>query len=214
MVENEIKKEVDQTNSRIGELQLELDKQKATFETTQQAFIAGNCDADRLHAEQSKLTLISQAIEALKAQYQIVKTAFDAASDAENRRQTLAACREHAEQAEIMFSDYLKFRDEFNQIIAANAEKLLNKKTEFRHQQKEFERKFRTLHAPEDKASQLQAVKELEQAGLSKAIYSLVTSGYQNLPPVEFAETLHNAESLLASKRYKTEEKERRAAKV
>ncbi len=73
----EIGSELDKTTTRIEQLETELTGQAATFEATQKAFIEGRSDVNQLHAEQSKMTLLSQAIEALRTTYQKLKSALE-----------------------------------------------------------------------------------------------------------------------------------------
>jgi uncharacterized coiled-coil protein SlyX len=188
----EIKSEVDKTDSRITELETELSEQTTTFESVQQAFIAGKSDIVQLHAEQSKLTLLSQAIEALKATYQKLKSAFDNQSAQERRTELLKQMATTANEVEPLVNDYLQTRNEFNDVVSKYAETLINKATAYRNKQAEYQSIVRELKP---------TGAEIQESGLEQKTRTMASATYFNHPSTgTFDEAIALAENLLAAK--------------
>jgi uncharacterized coiled-coil protein SlyX len=187
----EIETEIDKTDSRITELETQLSEQTTTFEGVQQAFIAGKSDIDRLHAEQSKLTLISQAIEALKATCQRLKSAFEKQSAQEKRTELLKRMTTSANAVEPLVDDYLKTRNEFHEIVADYAEKLINKAETYRKKQIEYRAIVGELKP---------TAAEIQESGLAQMTRTMAEATYFNHPPLEYGEAIHIAENQLAVK--------------
>jgi uncharacterized coiled-coil protein SlyX len=199
----EIKSEVDKTDSRITELETELSEQTATFEATQAAFVSGKTNIDELHAEQSKLTLVSQAIEALKATYQKLKSAFDNQSAQERRTELLKQMATAANEVEPLVNDYLQTRNEFNDVVSKYAETLINKATAYRNKQAEYQSIVRELQ-PTDA--------EIQESGLEQKTLTMASATYFNHPPMgTFTEAVALAENLLAAKINKAAQAKRQA---
>ncbi len=187
----EMKNELDKTDSRITELETELSKQRTTFEDVQQAFIAGESDIDQLHVEQSKLTLFSQAIEALKATYQKLKSAFEAQSADEKRTELLKQMATSANEVEPLVNDYLKTRLEFHEIVAAYAEKLISKTETYQKKQVEYQSIVTELKP---------TGAEIQESKLEQKTLTMATATYFNHPALEYGEAIKLAENLLAAK--------------
>ncbi len=200
----EIKSEVDETDSRIAELQTRFDEQTATFETTQKAFITGKANIDELHAEQSKLTLYSQAIEALKATFEKLKSAFEKQSAQESRAELLKQMAAAANEVEPLVNDYLKTRSEFHEIVSQYAEKLIVKGETYRNKQAEY----RAI------VSQLEPTgAEIQESGLDQRTRTMAAATYFNHPSTgNFDEAVALAEKLLAAKLNRAAQAKRTAA--
>jgi uncharacterized coiled-coil protein SlyX len=187
----EIKSEIDKTDSRITELETQLTGQTRTFEDVQQAFIAGKSDINQLHAEQSKLTLFSQAIEALKATYQKLKSAFEKQSAEERRTELLKQMTAAANSVPILVDDYLKTRSEFHEIVADYAEKLIGKAEAYRKKQIEYQSIVGELKP---------TGAEIQESGLEQRTRTLASATFFNHPALEYGEAIQTAENLLAAK--------------
>ena len=198
----EIKSEVDKTDSRITELETELSEQTATFEATQAAFVSGKTNIDELHAEQSKLTLVSQAIEALKATYQKLKSAFDNQSAQERRTELLKQMATAANEVEPLVNQYLETRSEFHEIASDYAEKLIGKAETYRKKQAEYQAIVRELN-PTDK--------EIQELGIEQKTLTMASATYFNHPPLEYGEAIQLTENLLAAKLNKAAQAKRQA---
>ncbi len=187
----EIKSELDKTDSRITELENELTAQTASFEATQKAFIDGKADSAKLHAEQSKQTLIEQAIESLRATYQKLKSTFERQSADERRVELLERMRATANEVPSLVDDYLSTRTEFHEIVSKYAEKLIDKGETYRRKQIEY-RKIISELEPTDE--------EIAQCGLEQKTRTMASATYFNHPPMgTFTEAVALAESLLAA---------------
>jgi len=187
----EIKSEVDKTDSRITELETELSEQTTTFEVVQQAFIAGKSDINQLHAEQSKLTLLSQAIEALKATYQKLKSAFEHQSAQERRTELLKQMATTANEVEPLVNQYLETRSEFHELVSDYAEKLIVKGETYRKKQAEYQSIVRELKP---------TGAEIQESGLEQKTLTMAAATYFNHPPLEYDQVIKTAEMLLAAK--------------
>ncbi len=190
----EIKSEIDKTDSRITELETQLTEQTASFEGVQQAFIAGKAALDELHAEQSKLTLISQAIEALKTTYQKLKSAFERQSIDERRGELLRQMAFAANAVEPLVDDYRRARSEFGLIAAQHAEILVAKAEKYRAKQIEFQSIVRELQLTSE---------EILELGIEQKTLTMAATGFINHPPIEYGEAVALAENLLLAKLHK-----------
>jgi archaellum component FlaC len=187
----EIKSELDKTDSRITELENELTAQTASFEGVQQAFVEGRSDVNQLHAEQSKITLLSQAINALKATYQKLKSTFENQSADERRSELLERMRATANEVEPLVNDYLTTRTEFHEIMSKYAQKLIDKAEAYRAKQIEYRTIISELE-PTDA--------EIQETGLDQRTRTMAAATYFNHLPIEYGEVITQAENLLAAK--------------
>jgi uncharacterized coiled-coil protein SlyX len=188
----EIKSEIDKTDSRITELETQLTAQTTTFEGVQQAFIAGKADSDELHAEQSKLTLVSQAVEALKTTYQKLKSAFERQSIEERRGELLKQMTDAANAVEPRIDDYRRARSEFGLIAAQHAEILVAKAEKYRAKQIEFQSIVRELQL---------TTEQILELGIEQKTLTMAATGFINHPPIGiFTEAVALAENLLMAK--------------
>ena len=193
MKSKQIKDEMDNTNQRITELEAQQDEQAAVFEAAQQEFIKGKGNLDSLHAEQSKLTLISQTIESLRATYQRLKSSFEEQSEKENRRVLLKQMALAAKEVEPLFNEYLETRKELNDILADYAQKLIDKTSAYRDKQHEYQSIINQLEPPATEA-------ELSEIGIDPKTQTLAKTSYINRPPVEYDQAIVLVEQLLAGK--------------
>ncbi len=188
----EIKSEIDKTDSRITQLEGELTAQTTTFEATQKAFVSGKTGVDELHAEQSKLTLVSQAVEALKTTYQKLKSAFERQSAAERRAELLKQMAITANQVPTLVDEYLETRSQFHEIVSNYAEKLISKGEAYRTKQLEYRAIINELQ-PTDV--------EIAQSGLDQRTRTMAAATYFNHAPMgTFTEAVALAENILAAK--------------
>ncbi len=187
----EIKSEIDKTDSRITQLEGELTAQTTTFEGVQQAFVSGKTGVDELHAEQSKLTLLAQAIEALKTTYQRLKSAFERQSAEERRGELLKQMAFAANAVSPLVDDYRRARSEFGLIAAQHAEILVAKAEKYRAKQIEFQSIVRELQLTSE---------EILELGIEQKTLTMAATGFINHPPIEYGEAVALAQSLLAAK--------------
>lgn len=199
----EIRSELDKTDSRITELETQLSEQTATFGTTQKAFITGKAGIDELHAAQSKLTLVSQAIEALKATYQKLKSAFEMQSAMERRAELLKQMATTANEVPTLVNDYLETRREFHEIVADYAEKLIAKGEIYRDKQAEYRSIVAELNPTES---------EIQESGLEQKTRTMAATTHINHPSMgTFTEAVALAENLLAAKLNRAAQAKRQA---
>lgn len=197
----EIQKEAERTNTRIEELESQHDEQASAFEAAQKAFVAGKGDVDRLHAEQGKLTLISQAIESLRATAHKLATTFKGQSEVESRHQIIQTMTAAANDVEPLLDDYLKTRNEFNDLVSKYAEALIEKAQAYRNKQSTFQTLLGGLD-PKPSNSELQ---------ISDNARRLASATYFNHPPIEYGEVVGLAETMLAAKINKADQAKRQA---
>jgi hypothetical protein len=198
----EIKSELNKTDSRITELENELTAQTASFEATQKAFIDGKADSARLHSEQSKQTLIEQAIEALRTTYQKLKSAFESQSADEQRTELLKQMAITANEVPSLVDDYLKTRTEFHEIVSKYAEELIGKGETYRKKQLEYRAIVAELQPTDE---------EIARCGLEQKARTMAATTYFNHPPLEYGEAIQITENILAAKLNKAAEAKRRA---
>ncbi len=187
----EIKSEIDKTDSRITELETQLSEQTTTFEGVQQAFIAGKSDVNRLHSEQSKLTLLSQAIESLKAAGQKLKSAFENQSAKEQRSELLERMKATANEVEPLVTAFLETRAEFHEIVSKYARRLVDKREAYMSKQVEYQSIVRELKPTGE---------EIAESGLSERTRTMAATGHINHPALEYDRALLLAEQTLAAK--------------
>jgi len=197
---NEIKNELDSTNKRIAELETELTKQTATFEATQAAFIADKADLDALHAEQSKLTLLAQAIESLEATANELRAAFDELTATETRTALIESAKAAAHQAEKLWAEAHTHRLELDDAIGKFAEIYLDKLLLFRAKQKDYMRL----------RGQVQPNQTL---GLPDSITRLLENNHLNFSPIRFGLSVDSSIRTIENEREKQEIAKSRAAR-
>jgi hypothetical protein len=199
----EIKSEMDKTQLRTTELENELTGQTTTFEATQKAFIEGRSDVNQLHAEQSKMTLLAQAIEALRTTYQKLKSAFENQSADERRSELLKRMTDAANSVPALVDDYLTTRDEFNLLVENYAEKLVSKMRLYQSKQAEYQSIFQDIKPTDE---------EIAQTGLEMPRRTMAGASYFNHPPMgTFTEAVSLAENLLIAKLNKEAQAKRQA---
>jgi predicted nucleic acid-binding Zn-ribbon protein len=198
----EIKSEIDKTDSRITELENELTAQTASFEATQKAFIDGKADSANLHSEQSKQTLIEQAIESLRATYQRLKAAFSEQSAVEQRTELLKQMATTANEVPSLVDEYLETRTEFHELVSKYAEELIGKAEAYRKKQIEYRAIVAELQPTDE---------EIAQCGLEQKTRTMAATTYFNHPPIEYGEAIQVTENILAAKLNKAAEAKRRA---
>ncbi len=198
----EIQSEIDKTDSRIAELQTQFDEQTATFETVQQAFIAGKSDINQLHAEQSKLTLFSQAIEALKATFEKLKSAFETQSGEERRAELLREMTTTANAVQAGVNEYLETRSEFHAVVSDYAEKLIKQASAYRSKQAEYQSIVEELKPT---GAEIQGIEQKTRTMAEARYFNHESTG-------TFHEAVALAENLLAAKLSKAAQAKRIAA--
>jgi thioredoxin-like negative regulator of GroEL len=186
----EIKSEIDKTDSRITELEMERARQSATVEATQKAFIDGTADVAELNDAQGKLSLYERTIESLRATYQRLKSAFENQSESEARREQIKKMTDAANDVEPLLNDYLQTRNEFNDVVSKYAETLINKATAYRNKQAEYQ----TIKA------QLEPPATNSEIQISDTARRLASATYFNHPPIEYEQAINTAERHLAAK--------------
>jgi DNA repair exonuclease SbcCD ATPase subunit len=197
----EIKKELDSTNTRIAELETELNKQTTTFEATQAAFIADKADLDELHAEQSKLTLLAQAIESLEDNKSELQTALDEVAATETRTALIESAKAAAHQAEKLWAEAHTHRLELDDAIGKFAEIYLDKLLLFRAKQKDYMRL----------RGQVQPNQTL---GLSDELVRLLENNHLNFSPIRFGLSVDSSIRTIEVEREKSELAKRQTEKA
>jgi len=196
----ELKTEIEQANARIGELETQKTEQAVAFDATQRAFIEGKAGVDKLHAEQSQLTLIEQAIAALKATLEKLTSAFRTQSETETRHKKIAKMTASANAVETLLDDYLKTRSDLNDLVAKYAETLIEQATAYQNKQAEYQSIMRDVD-PSPTLAELQ---------LSDRARQLASATHLNHEPVEYSDVIALAENQLAARINKTERAARR----
>jgi DNA repair exonuclease SbcCD ATPase subunit len=199
----EIKSELDKTQSRITELEMERDLQTVAVEATEKAFIDGKADVAKLNDAQGKLSLYERTIESLRATYQRLKSAFENQSEAEDRREQIKKMTDAANSVEPLLNDYLQTRNEFNDVVSKYAETLINQATAYRNKQAEYQSIVRELKP---------TGAEIQESGLEQKTLTMASATYFNHPPMgTFDEAVALAENLLAAKINKAAQAKRQA---
>jgi DNA repair exonuclease SbcCD ATPase subunit len=186
----EIKSELDKTQSRIAELEMERERQTVAVEATQKAFIDGKADVAKLNDAQGELSLYERTIESLRATYQRLKSAFDKQFEADSRGELLERMKAAANDVEPLLNDYLQTRNEFNDVVSKYAETLINKATAYRNKQSEYQ----TINA------QLEPPATNSEIQISDTARRLASATYFNHPPLEYSEVIALAENQIAAK--------------
>ncbi len=189
MQANQTKDELDKTELRIAELEAERERQTEAFEATQRAFIEGKVDSDRLHAEQSKQTLLSQTIESLRTLYQRLKTSFENQSEVETRRELLKQMKTTAEEVSPLVDRYLETRNELNDILAKYVKTLVERRESYISKQTEYQRIVAELKPTDE---EIQAIDQMTR--------TLAATGHINHPGREYDRAINLAEQTLAGK--------------
>jgi uncharacterized coiled-coil DUF342 family protein len=215
--------ELNQTTKRLDELTEMRTGITANLQTLQQGFIGGKTSLDELQTEQGKLTILNESIKALEAKQVELHTAFQKASLSESRSATIKQMKAIAGEAETAFNEYVELRHKFDETISKDGEKLFDVMASFHSKQREFERAFREL-APnvtnfrpvpgEARESYGQVAAELKEIGLDGKSLEFVTSTYQNLPQIDFAESVHTIEQAIGNKKFRQQQQARKAAKA
>jgi chromosome segregation ATPase len=218
----EIEKELDQTTNRLDELTEMRARLNTNLQSLQKGFVGGKTSLDELQAEQGKLTILNESIKALEAKQDELHDAFQRAAMSESRAGTLEQMKTIAGQTEAAFNEYVNLRAELDQAIEQGGAKMVDALSLFRSKQREFEQAFREL-APgvinfrpvpaEARESFAQIKSELEDIGVSGDRLNFVTSTYQNLPKVEFAEIVGIIERFIGNGRFNAEQKQRQEAR-
>ncbi len=199
----EIKSELDKTQSRIAELEMERERQTVAVEATEKAFIDGTADVAKLNDAQGKLSLYERTIESLRATYQRLKTAFENQSEAEARREQIKKMTAAANDVEPLVNDYLQTRNEFNDVVSKYAETLINKATAYRNKQAEYQSIIRELKP---------TGAEIQESRLEQKTLTMAATSHINHPPMgTFTEAVALAENLLAAKLNRIAQAERTA---
>jgi len=192
---SEIKTQIEQTNSRISELQPQFDEQLQTFEKTQQAFVSNKINLTEHHHEYSKLMLLETTIKSLLATAQRLELELKSALENEARQSVIAQMKTIAADARKGFNAFVARHDELDKAARRAIDALEN----FRGSQNTFAQNFRKL-APNVESPTLvtkynrkdfdDVVAELREAGITKESFDLSVNPVLNLPPVEFGERL------------------------
>ncbi|MBA4121486.1 MAG: hypothetical protein H0X72_03345 [Acidobacteria bacterium] len=198
----EIKKGLDSTNARIAELETELNKQTATFEATQTAFIAGKANLPALHTEQSKLSLLTQAIESLEATANELRTTFNEVTAAETRTALIESARVAGRCAETLFDEALADRRELDDAIGELAEKFTDRMLEFHAKRKSYLKS----------RGQLEPTTKIPE--ISDDAILLLEKNHLNFPSIRFGLSFQAACEVIEKEREKSELAKRQAEKA
>jgi DNA repair exonuclease SbcCD ATPase subunit len=186
----EIQSEIDKTDLRITELEMERERQTAAVAATEKAFIDGTADVAKLNDEQGSLSILTQTIESLRSTYQRLTSAFGNQSEAEARREQIKKMTDAANDVEPLLNQYLETRNEFNDIVSKYAETLINQATAYQKKQAEFQAINAQLKTPASN-SEIQ---------ISDTARRLASATFFNHPPLEYSEVISRAENQLGSK--------------
>jgi predicted nucleic acid-binding Zn-ribbon protein len=198
----EIKNQLASTNTRITELEGELNQQTATFEATQTAFVGGKANLGELHAEQSKLSLLTQSVESLQATASELQTAFDEMTEAEARQNLLESAKAAANESEKLWNEALAHRIELDDAIGELAEKFVGKMFEFHAKRKSY------LNL----RGQLEPTTKIPE--ISDDAIRLLEKNHLNFPPIRFGLSVQAACEVIEKEREKSELAERQAEKA
>lgn len=208
---NQIENELNQTTKRLDELTEMRTGIKGNLETLQQGFIDRKTSLDELQAEQSKLTILNESIKALEAKQDELHTAFQMASLAESRQETLDRMKAISDEANAAFNEYLKLRAKLVETCRTVGEKMVDALVSSRHKQAEFSHAFQEI-APgvenfrtvtiEQRESFNRAKDELKEIGLSETDLSNMSGDFRVAPETDFPEAVHFVEQTIASNAY------------
>lgn len=199
----EIETELNSTNKRIAELKTQLNEQSTAFETAQAAFVGGKASLDSLHAEQSKLTLVTQAIESLEAKRGELQIELQKATHDESQAEIMNRLKSIADEAEKEFANRETIRLEFDAVISKFAKSLFEASERLGAKAQDFRRKLKQL-SPE---YQKQA-----RGVINSAAFSLLENGSRNSSNrFEFPDVINTTEMILLQQKHRTEQAERQA---
>jgi len=134
----EINELLTQTTSRLNELydtQSDFDDEVANL---QDEFTNGTTSFEQMQAGQAKLSVLRDSIKALEAKEGGLKTAYAEAFVNENQQDLQQSAKAAALQAEKLFNESLKIRNEANDLIGECAEKFQEKFTAYQTVKKEY----------------------------------------------------------------------------
>jgi hypothetical protein len=217
-----IKNELTQANTRLTEL-IEARRAAAdSFQNSQSDFIAKKISLDDLQVEQSKLGLLDRSIESIKSRRDELETQLEAAQKEEAHADTLASLKKTAEEAEKLFNDYLKFRKEFDDLVAKHGWGMFDALLSFRNKQREFLNTFNffvpgILSVRFPGANQRPKVNEiageLEQIGLNKEAFDLMGENQLQTPTLDYAGIIDFCLTNLENRKNTEEQRKRREAR-
>jgi predicted nucleic acid-binding protein len=211
----EIKTQIQQTSSRISELQPQFDEQLQNFEKTQQAFVSNKINLTEHHHEYSKLMLLETTIKSLLATAQRLENELQSAVEFEARQATISEMKNTIAEAKTSFDSFLNSRIELDKAVSRALAGLQN----FRNIQETFTKQFRQL-APnvEDpnrinkhsRAEHESALTELEQSGISKETLDFISRrSLADLPPLKYSRVLDTAQQIFDFKKHFDAESQR-----
>jgi hypothetical protein len=149
------------------------------------------------------MTLLAQAIEALRTTYQKLKSAFENQSADERRSELLKRMTDAANSVPALVDEYLATRDEFNLLAANYAEKLVSQKRLYQSKQAEYQSIFQDIKPTDE---------EIAQTGLELPYRTMAAATFFNNPPMgTFTEAVDLAENLLVAKLNKEAQAKRQA---
>jgi hypothetical protein len=198
----EIESEIDKTQSRITELEMERERQTVAVEATEKAFVDGKADVAKLNDAQGKLSLYERTIESLRATYQRLKSAFENQSADERRTELLEKMAITANEVPSLVDDYLSTRTEFHEIVSKYAEELIGKAETYRKKQIEYRAIVAQLKPTDE---------EIQESGLEQKTRTMAATTYFNHPPLEYDRAIAEAEATLAAKINRIAQAERMA---
>jgi hypothetical protein len=198
-----IKSEIDKTDSRIAELEMELERQTVAVAATEKAFIDGTANVVELSAAQGKLSLYERTIESLRATYQRLKSAFEKQSAQESRTDLLKQMAMAANEVQAGVNQYLETRSEFHDLVSDYAEKLVKQASAYQKQQASYQSIVSELKP---------TAAEIQESGLDQKTRTMAAATYFNHAPLEYGDVISRAEAQLAAKLNKAAQAKRMAA--
>jgi hypothetical protein len=199
----DLKNELDKTDSRITELEMERERQTVAVAATEKAFVDGTADVAKLNDAQGKLSLYERTIESLRATYQKLQSLFETQSAQESRAELLKQMADAANQVQPLVDAYLSTRLEFHGIVSDYAEKLVRQASAYQTKQAQYQ----------SIVSQLEPTGgEIQESGLDQKTRTMAGTGYLNHPSTgNFDEAVALAEKLLAAKLNRAAQDKRQA---
>ncbi len=198
----EIQSELDKTQSRIAELEMERERQTAAVAATEKAFIDGTADVAKLNDAQGKLSLFERTIESLKSTFEKLKSAFENQSEAEARREQIKKMTAAANEVQAGVIQYLETRSEFHTVVSDYAEKLVKQASGYQNKQAEYQSIVEQLKP---------TAAEIQETNLDQRTRTMAAARYFNHAPLEYGEVIALAERLLAAKLNKAAQAKRTA---
>jgi hypothetical protein len=211
----EIKNELEQTNSRISELQPQFDEQLQNIEKTQQSFVSNKINLTEHHHEYSKLMLLETTIKSLLATAARLENELRSAIEFEARQSIISEMKNTIAEAKTSFDSFLNSRNELDEAVSRAMAGLQN----FRNLQETFTKQFRQL-APnvEDptrinkhtRAEHESALAEVEQSGIPKETLDFISRrSLADLPPLFYGRVLDTAQQIFDFKKHFDSESQR-----